>query len=163
MLPGYRAVMALITDPFHAGIVVADIEKAMAEISAATGVTWHSLQSLDLDLLVEGEVVSTSVRFTYSVEGPVQLELAEGPKGSFWDADLYGGLNHLGYWSENLQADIEALRAGGCELSYGGAGDDGNLEGFAFLVPPTTGQRIELIDLAMRPAFDRWWAGGEFA
>ena len=154
--------MALITDPFHTGIVVADVEEAMAEISAATGLTWHSLQSLDLDLLIAGEVVSTSVRFSYTVEGPVQLEVADGPKGSFWDADLYGGLNHMGYWTENLHDDITTLEAGGCELIYGGAGEEGSLEGFAFLVPPAAGMRIELIDVAMRPAFDRWFAGGEF-
>ena len=154
--------MASITDPFHSGIVVADVEEAMAEISAATGMTWHSLQALDLDLLVDGKVVSTTVRFTYSVEGPVQLELADGPPGSFWDADLYGGLNHLGYWTENLPDDIESLQAGGCELIYGGAGEGGSLEGFAFLVPPAAGLRIELIDVAMRPAFDRWFAGGDF-
>ena len=154
--------MAQITDPFHSGIVVSDVEEAMAEISASTGMSWHSLQSLDLDLLVDGEVVSTSVSFTYSVEGPVQLELAAGPKGSFWDVDLYGGLNHLGYWTEDLQGDIAALKAGGCELIYGGAGEDGGLEGFAFLVPPAAPMRIELIDVAMRPAFDRWFAGGEF-
>ena len=154
--------MALITDPFHTGIVVADVEEAMAEISAATGLSWHSLQSLDLDLLIDGEVVSTSVRFSYTVEGPVQLEVADGPKGSFWDADLYGGLNHMGYWTENLHADIESLQAGRCELIYGGAAEGGGLEGFAFLVPPAAGMRIELIDVAMRPAFDRWFAGGEF-
>ena len=38
----------------------------------------------------------------------------------------------------------------------------GTLEGFAFLMPPT-GQRIELIDAAMRPAFQRWFSGGVFA
>lgn len=154
--------MALITDPFHTGIVVADVEESMAHISAATGLTWHSLQSLDLDLLIDGEVVSTSVQFSYTVEGPVQIELAAGPKGSFWDFDLYGGLNHMGYWTEDLHADIAALQAGGCELIYGGASEDGGLQGFAFLVPPTTGLRIELIDVAMRPAFDNWFAGGEF-
>lgn len=163
MLSGYGAAMVQLTDPFHAGVIVADVEEALAQLTASSGVAWHSVQGFDLDLLVDGEVVSTSVRFTYSVDGPLQIELASGPVGSFWDADLYGGLNHLGYWTEDLRKDIAALQAGGCEVIYGGAGDDGNLEGFAFLAPPTTGQRIELIDVAMRPAFDRWWAGGDFA
>ncbi len=153
--------MLQLTNPFHVGVVVADVEEAMAQLTDANGVSWHSPQAVDLNLLVEGEVVSTSVRFTYSVEGPLQIELAAGPKGSFWDIDLYGGLNHHGYWTENLDGDVEALRAGGCELIYGGAGEDGNLSGFAFLMPKT-GQRIELIDVAMRPAFDRWFAGGVF-
>ncbi|WP_420638844.1 VOC family protein [Candidatus Poriferisocius sp.] len=155
--------MALLTDPFHAGIIVADVEEAMAQLSASDGLSWHSVQGFDLNLLVDGEVVTTSVRFTYSVEGPLQIELAQGPQGSFWDANQYGGLNHLGYWTEDLHGDIRALQAGGCEVIYGGASDDGGLEGFAFLAPPTTGQRIELIDVAMRPAFDRWFAGGDFA
>ena len=114
--------MIALTDPFHVGIVVADVEEAMAQISEAAGLAWHSVQSVDLNLLVEGEVVPAAVRFTYSVDGPLQIELASGPPGSFWDVDLYGGLNHLGYWTENLHDDIAALQAGGCKLLYGGAG-----------------------------------------
>ena len=133
----------------------------MAQYSADTGVSWHSVQGFDLDLLVDGEVVTSSVRFTYSVEGPLQIELASGPPGSFWDVDLHGGLNHLGYWTENLQADVAALQAGGCDFIYGGAGEDGQIGGFAFVMPPN-GHRIELIDVAMRPAFDSWFGGGSF-
>ncbi len=159
--------MVELTNPFHVGVVVADVEEAMARISEGTGLAWHSVQSVDLNLLVEGEVVPAGVRFTYSVDGPLQIELASGPPGSFWDVDLYGGLNHLGYWTENLHDDVAALRATGCELIFGGAGTEtmlkgeATLEGFAFLMSPI-GQRIELIDVAMRPAFDRWFAGGVF-
>ena len=76
--------MIALTDPFHVGIVVADVEEAMAQISEAAGLAWHSVQSVDLNLLVEGEVVPAAVRFTYSVDGPLQIELASGPPGSFW-------------------------------------------------------------------------------
>lgn len=82
-LPGYVAAMASITDTFHIDTVVADVEEAMAEISALTRMTRHSLQSLDRDRLLDGEAASTSVRSTYPVQDTVQLELANGTKGSF--------------------------------------------------------------------------------
>ena len=75
--------MASITDTFHIDTVVADVEEAMAEISASARMTRHSLQSLDRDRLLDGEAASTSVRFTYPVQDTVQLELANGTKGSF--------------------------------------------------------------------------------
>ncbi len=130
----------------------------MAQYSANNGLTWHSVQNRELDLLVGGEVVTSRLSFTYSVEGPLQIELVAGPAGSFWDMDLYGGLNHLGYWSENLHADVAALQADGSKLLFGGAGEGGQLAGFAYLMLPE-GHRVELIDTAMRPMFEAWFSG----
>ena len=33
-----------LTNPFHVGYIVADVEIAMEQLSAATGVTWHPPQ-----------------------------------------------------------------------------------------------------------------------
>lgn len=151
-----------ITNPFHVGVIVPDVEKAMADYSAATGVTWHRLQSLDLTLIVDGELVETSVRFNYTKEGPLQLEVADGPDGGPWDASLYGGLNHLGCWTDDLRGDHERLSGHGWETLHGGADENGDPWGFVFVRSPA-GDRIELLDTAMKPMFDRWFAGGDFA
>lgn len=149
-------------NPFHVGLVVPDLAKAMDDYSKATGITWHKPQYLELDVLVDGKVVSTSVNFNYSVEGPVQVELCCGPAGSFWDASVYGGLNHVGYWTENFHADLAEFLSAGWKLRNAGVGENRQPEAFAYVISPQ-GQQVELIDVAMRPMFENWYAGGDFA
>jgi hypothetical protein len=149
-----------ITSPFHVGYIVADVDAAMAELSRATGVTWHPPQVFALDIMVGDQRLAFDTRFTYSVEGPVQVEVAEGPAGTLWDADMHGGPNHNGYWTDELVADVDALVAGGGELVFAGASDDGGPQGFAMVDVGST--RIELIDEAMKPMFETWYATGAF-
>ncbi len=152
-----------VSSPFHVGYVVADVDQAMARLTAATGVTWHPPQVFALDIMVGDERMQFENRFTYSVEGPVQLEVVQGPSGTLWDAEVYGGPNHNGYWTDDLVADVRALVAGGAELLFAGVGDgdgDGDPQGFAMV--DAGGARIELVDEAMKPLFDTWYATGTF-
>ena len=61
---------------------------------------------------------------TYSIEGPVHLELLQGPAGSIWDGHDVPGAHHFGYWSDDVGADTESLLADGwtLELRCGSAG-----------------------------------------
>ena len=153
--------MVDLTAPFHMGVAVSNITEAMEFYSAGTGLTWHSPQSLDVDHLVEGKVVRTSVRFTYSVEGPVQVELVEGPIGSFWDPGIDAGTYHMGYWTEDLQGDLDMLTRAGWTIRFTGVGPDGGPAGFGYLIAPDR-QQIELVDVVVKAAFDNWYAGGDF-
>lgn len=153
--------MFAVTQPFHVGIIVADLEAAMASYSATTGCTWHSVQDRDVTLLVGGEPLATHVHFNYSVEGPVQLELIQGLAGTPWDAAVHGGLDHVGCWSDDLAGDIDRVTTQGWELLYGADDGEGAVAGFCFLRTPT-GQQVELLDVEMKPMFDRWFAGGDF-
>ncbi|MEQ8716333.1 MAG: VOC family protein [Acidimicrobiales bacterium] len=152
--------MFQMTEPFHVGVIVADLEAAMAHYSRATGLTWHSIQERDVTLRVGDDLVDTHVIFDYSVEGPVQLELIQGLPGTPWDAAVHGGLDHSGHWSDDLAGDTAAVLSRGWEFLYSGT-DDGAMAGFCFFMTPT-GQRVELLDTSMRPMFERWFAGGDF-
>ena len=77
--------------------------------------------------------VDFDVTFTYSKEGPVQIEVAQGPAGTPWDVDDHGGPNHNGYWTDDLVGDIARLTAGGFNLVYSGNGDEPGPQGFAML------------------------------
>ena len=153
--------MVDLTSPFHMGVVVSNITEAMEFYSAGTGLTWHSLQSLHVEHLVEGKVVPTNVRFTYSVEGPVQVELIEGPIGSFWDPGIDAGTYHMGYWTEDLRGDLDMLTGAGWTIRFTGVGPDGGPAGFGYLIAPDR-QQIELVDVVVKAAFDNWYAGGDF-
>ena len=150
-----------LTSPFHMGYIVDDVENEMAQISSAGGITWHPPQEMALELLVEGELVELEVFFTYSKEGPVQIELAQGPKGTFWDYSEYGGPHHNGYWTSDLLGDIKGFQACGFELLYTGMGEESSPEGFAML-RGSSGIRVELIDEIMLPMFETWYATGSF-
>ena len=60
----------------------------MAEVGTHAGVTWASVQDRPMSvwLPASGPVV-LQLALTYSVEGPVHLELLQGPAGSIWDAN----------------------------------------------------------------------------
>ncbi|MCY3560833.1 MAG: VOC family protein [bacterium] len=154
--------MVDLTAPFHMGVVVSDLAEAMEFYSAGAGLTWHSPQSLDVDLLVEGRTVKTNVRFTYSVTGPVQVELVTGPVGSVWDPRSDAGTYHMGYWTADLRGDLATLTAAGWTVRFSGTGPDGGPAGFAYLIGPDR-QQIELVDVIVKAAFANWYAGGDFA
>ena len=95
---------------FHIGIRVTDIEAAMAEIGKDLGVTWASVQDRPMSVwLPESGPAVFQLALTYSIEGPVHLELLQGPKGSIWDAHDVPGAHHFGYWSDDVGADTEQL------------------------------------------------------
>jgi hypothetical protein len=91
---------------------------------------------------------------------PTRLRVAEGPAGTLWDADLYSGPNHNGYWTDNLAGDVDALTAAGGELVFAGAGDQPGPQGFAMV--DVAGSRLELVDEAMKPMFETWYTTGSF-
>ncbi len=149
-----------ITSPFHVGYVVADVDEAMVRLSAATGITWHPPQVFSLDIMVGDQRLGFDNRFTYSVEGPVQIEIVQGPAGTLFDASLYGGPNHNGYWTDDLRGDIDSLVTGGGELVFAGCGEQPGPQGFAMV--DFAGTRIELIDSVMLPMFETWYRTGSF-
>ena len=67
-------------------------------------------------------------RFTYSVAGPVQIELIEGsteghPESIWTPSD--GLLHHIGMWSENPLVQSRLMEAGGFEWGGSIYADDG--------------------------------------
>ncbi len=151
-----------ITRPFHVGYMVENVDTAMAQLSASTGITWHPPQVFPLDIMVGDQRQSFDSRFTYSVEGPVQIELVQGPAGTLFDTSLHGGgPNHNGYWTDDLAGDIDRLVASGGELVFYGLGDAPGPQGFAMV--DVAGARIELIDSVMLPMFETWYRTGSFS
>ena len=151
-----------LTNPFHVGYIVADIAAAMSQMSCATGVTWHPPQVFPVDIQVKDVRSQFEVKFTYSKEGPVQIEVAEGPRGTPWDAVEHGGVSHMGYWSSDLKSDVERLVAADFSMIYAGVGNQPGPSIHAMLVSPT-GMRVEFIDTIMQPAIEAWYKTGKLS
>jgi catechol 2,3-dioxygenase-like lactoylglutathione lyase family enzyme len=148
---------------FHVGIRVPDLSAAMAEIGPALGVTWASVQDRPMTVWTPADgVVTLQLALTYSVEGPVHLELMQGPAGSIWDGDDVPGAHHFGMWSDDVRADTDERLAAGWTLELAAAPPEDGYGRFTYVRSPQ-GVLVEPVSSASRPRFERWWAGGSLS
>lgn len=149
-------------DFYHYGIVVRDLEAAMAEWSAIHGMEWASIQRREFMVRQPNGVVKADFRLTYSIDGPPHVEFIVGTPGTLWDPCTAGGIHHLGYWSRDLAADSQRLADAGYEALASYDTPDGRPLGFTYHWLPATGVRVELVDVARRQAFLDWLGGADF-
>jgi catechol 2,3-dioxygenase-like lactoylglutathione lyase family enzyme len=148
---------------FHVGIRVPDLAAAMAEVGPALGVTWASVQDRPMTVWTPADgVVTLQLALTYSVEGPVHLELMQGPVGSIWDGNDVPGAHHFGMWSDDVRADTDTRLAAGWTLELAAAPPEEGYGRFTYVRSPQ-GILVEPVSSASRPRFERWWAGGSLS
>lgn len=109
---------------FHTGIVVADIDLAMAELSRSLGVTWKGGWPAVHHLHYFGADHDVELRIAFSIQGPPHLELIEAKDDTLWPHGSYG-THHLCYWSDDAAGDATALEAEGYERLSGIPGGTG--------------------------------------
>lgn len=145
---------------FHVGIRVTDINAAMEEIGKQAGVTWATPRDKPMAVWMPGQgPLELPLIVTYSAEGPVHLELLQGPRGSVWDGHDAPGAHHFGYWSDDVGADTEELLSAGWTLEMAQAAPEDGYGRFTYVRSPT-GYLLEPVTSANKPRFERWWAGG---
>jgi hypothetical protein len=142
----------------HIGVVVDDIEAAMARMST-TGTTWSSVLTWDTTVRrADGTLEQRPVRFVTSQQGPAHLKMIESAPGSIWaPTDSGEQMHHLTYWVEDIEVATKQV-SGTFEVEADGLEPDGSTR-FRYLTN-RTGLRIELGLQANKAAFDRWAAGG---
>lgn len=146
---------------YHTGIRVPDLAAAMDEMGESLGVTWaspvhHPGQSIWTP--EEGQQ-ALPLKFVYSCEGPQHIELLEGPADSIWDGRVHPGVHHVGVWVDDVAAETEAVLAKGWSLAAAAVSPDEGFGGYTYVVPPS-GTIVELVNGALLPRFEAWWAGG---
>lgn len=145
---------------FHIGIRTPDIETSMEELARTMGVTWASVQDEPRSAWVPGEgQIDIPCKLTYSVEGPVHLELLQGAPGSIWDGNDLQGAHHFGVWSNDVARDTQGLLDNGWTLELAGTSPENGFGRFTYL-RSLTGFLVEPVSIAAKPRFERWWAGG---
>ena len=144
---------------YHVGMVVPDLDEAMEDFSRQLGLSWAPLQHRELSLRHRGSTVDTGLRFSYSREGPVHLELIEAVPGTPWEPA--GSMHHVGFWAEDLVATTRTLEAAGLSLDTTYENPSSDPVGFVYVIG-NSGLRIELVNASRRSGFDDWLAGGEF-
>lgn len=130
----------------HVGIIVEDLDAAMAELSIALGLGWCPVQERPND--------HTTLRLTFSTESP-HIELIEGSPGTSRDTSDGPRIDHLAYWTEDFEGDRERMVAVGLRVDAEGISPFGGA--WCYLSSRVTGVRIELCDVAAFSAWHRQW------
>lgn len=145
--------------PFHTGIVVDDLVTAMAAYSEAFGLEWATPLHSTHRLRTERGLQPRETWAAYSLQGPHHLELLEHTDSTVYES-LPGGprINHMGYWTDDLPAEIARLEGAGMRCRLHGESPGGWLTRMAYLEDGNGGLYVELVDSELEPEFNAWWS-----
>jgi hypothetical protein len=142
---------------YHTGIVVDDLEAAMASHTAVAGYSWTDVVEVEQAAETPSGEVTIQMKMVYSAVDP-RLELLQTVPGTVWTpAD--SGVHHIGFWSDDVEGDLAALEAGGMQLEVKSYNPDGSGELLWAYVKGPVGPRMELVSRAMEPFINYWWSG----
>src|SRR5262245_47492025 len=105
---------------YHVGMVVPDVDKAMAQWTASAGYRWAPRVDIDVHVIDPAgrpRVIRSTA--TYSLDGPVHLELLQVRSGTPWEHT--DPLHHVGYWVDGLDEALDRSRARGWTIGWTGA------------------------------------------
>lgn len=136
-------------DFYHTGIVVPDLDAAMARLTALAGYRWITPLSYTLPFRTATGTHELTSTIVYSLQSP-HLELVQEVAGTPWTAAPGNSVHHLGYFTDNLVDTAHVLESSGFTFEMTGAVSDSELALFAYYVD-AFGTRIEIVDRALFP------------
>ena len=138
-------------DFYHTGIVVPDLEAAMARLTALASYRWITPLTYTLPFRTANGTRELTSTFVYSLQSP-HVELIREVPDSPWAAAPGNAVHHLGYFTDNLADAAETLEANGFTFEATADVSPPDLALFAYYVD-AFGTRIEIVDRALFPDF----------
>jgi catechol 2,3-dioxygenase-like lactoylglutathione lyase family enzyme len=148
---------------FHVGIRVADLAAAQQELTEAIGVRWTKPAQIPMKAWAPGTGYQEyDLTISFSVEGPVHIELLYGSPGSYYDVrDGGAGLHHIGVWVDDVTKVNQDLVSKGYTVELAGDTPEKGYGAFTYvrspggiLFEPESGLH------GSKERFERWYAGG---
>ena len=141
-------------DFYHTGIIVPDLDAAMARLSALAGYRWITPLSYTLPFRTTSGTQEVTSTFVYSVQAP-HIELIKEVPGTAWTAAPGNAIHHLGYLTDDLAESAKCWKTTASPSKRPptprGLVKPG-LALFAYYVD-ACGTRIEIVDRALFPDF----------
>ena len=138
-------------DFYHTGIIVPDLDAAMARLSALAGYRWITPVSYTLPFRTTSGTQEVTSTFVYSLQAP-HVELIQEVPGTAWTAAPGNAVHHLGYWTDNLAESAQLLEDNGFSFEATADTAPPDLALFAYYLD-AAGTRIEIVDRALFPDF----------
>lgn len=153
------AVVPAHAELFHSGIIVDDLEEAMEVFGAEFGVRWTPVLDNVRPIVTDGRTVDLRFRVVYSIDGPHRYELVEAIPDTLWQSvpGQSARLHHVGYWSDDIEADGAAFERAGIPTVAVIEAPDGEAPVFRYH-RNRLGLYIELVSSSVRPAMERLWS-----
>ena len=145
-------------DQFHVGIVVDDLDAALAQLSDLFGYEWCDEIAVPTPVAFPTGDTVVDFRFTYSRHAP-RLEIIQTIPGTLWVPVAGSGIHHLGYWSDDVGRDAAELERHGLAREAAGTRPDGAVH-WAYH-RAASGPRIELVSTELQPMLGQYWATGK--
>jgi hypothetical protein len=97
--------------------------------------------------------VAPSSRVVWSRQGPLHVELIQSEAGTVYDPARGTHLHHVGFWAEDLTAELRRREADGWTIEVTMHDERGQPTSFAYMSRPGD-IWIEVIDVANRAGLD---------
>jgi hypothetical protein len=142
-------------DQYHVGIVVPDVDAELARLSSLFGYEWTDELRVTVDVAFPTEQREVELVVRYSRATP-HLELIQTVPGTLWTPVPDSTLHHLGYWSDDLDADGAELEAAGYSCDGVGLDPAGSAQWSYWSCPDRP--RIELVTREVQPFMEALFA-----
>jgi len=131
-------------DLYHTGIVVSDLDAAMAKLTRVSGHQWTTPLSLTLPVETEAGQLDVEFRATYSLQAP-HVELVREIPGTIWASVPGNAAHHLGFFVDDLAKKSSELAGAGFAREACACAESQAPVVFAYHKDPL-GIRIEIVD-----------------
>jgi hypothetical protein len=142
--------------PYHIGLAVRDIEKAMPRLNELLGLgPWGRIDA-EVEALYRGATTTSGVRSAFARMGAMYVELVEPTIGNFtaktFIEERGEGVYHLGYWADDIAAAIKKAESAGLTVDWAFPSERPQV---VYLDASTTlGMHLELVNPAMRAGIE---------
>ena len=144
-----------LSEMYHVGIVVRDLDSAQAHFTELLGCGWGPIVENEIEIRDgEGHDLIVPNRICYST-APPYLELIQEVPGTPWVCNDHSNLHHIGYFSDALVTDSGALTAAACPLELLDGHGDAPPSTFTYHRDPL-GVRIEYVNAEMRDVMEQF-------
>jgi len=146
-----------LADFFHIGLIVPDLDKAVARLGREFQLEWSTRIDVNVRMWTRDHGVrAIRARAIFSRQYP-HLELVQAVAHTPLAVTAGRPVHHLGYWTDHLERDSQALAASGCPKIMC-ADDNGKMFGIAYHLRPD-GLIVELVDRASYADWEGFLAG----
>jgi catechol 2,3-dioxygenase-like lactoylglutathione lyase family enzyme len=148
---------------FHVGILVPDIDEAIARFAEVLGLEFKEPAVAHVDRFEYGSTVEAlDLRITWSIQGPPYLELLESQDNSSLYGHAHEGLHHVGLWEPDPEALVQRLHTLGLHREATQYTPDDHILATYSAPAGLYGTRLEFIEASRRPGMEAWLAGGDW-